>query len=214
MDETTLEEQPRRATRPQFPLWFLLFVLPTIAGLGFAIYANFQEQAKLRESLELQQVILQAKNVDVELEIKRWNVIAVRARRNWDRWKSADAVVDYLKIQMGRHEQGPVVFETVPSDSEMRLFFHQADDYDLRRLLQLMQQEYGTLGVGSKYAMFDLVSRLPQFVPGKVETLRRDVKELLAKVTNEDHAMVQAKANNAREAFQLDDEAISREAAS
>ena len=73
--------------RPQMSLWTLGIIVPTVAGLLFAMYANRQHQLQVRESLEVRVVELLRERDQVLQQAEHLFVVREIMRRNLAQWR-------------------------------------------------------------------------------------------------------------------------------
>ncbi|WDI44269.1 hypothetical protein [Bremerella sp. P1] len=195
-DQDIAQQPPKRA---QFPLWFLLFVIPTIAGLGLAIYTNWHRQSQMRSDLIAHQEVLHERMVTLESEIALVQYVDHQIQERADRWKTADAVVDYLK---GYHQRdGRSGFQAISVWHELRCFFVQADEQELHRLLKLMKEEFPDCEVQDQFTMLDLVVSIPEFAPAHAAALAGDAHQIADLVPPDGHPRLIEQATRLREVF-------------
>ncbi|QDU73241.1 hypothetical protein Pan97_02080 [Bremerella volcania] len=201
MSEIEQDESRQPAKRAQFPLWFLLFVLPTIAGLGIAIYTNWHEQARTRADLIAQRAVLLERVATLESEIALVEQISRQIQQRADRWKSTEAVVDYLT----RYNQleGRSGDESISAWDESRCFFVQADEQKLHRLMKRIQEEYPKGDVSNQFLLLDFAVRIPQFSPDYTAALAEDARQLAEMVPSDGDPLLKKQSIRLREAFGL-----------
>ncbi|MBA2113331.1 hypothetical protein [Bremerella alba] len=212
MPETEPDVAQPPSKRAQFPLWFLLFVIPTVAGLGSAIYANWQEQAQVRADLIAHQAVLHDRIATMESEIALVQQLDRQIYQQVYHWKTADAVVDYLTNyhqNEGSPEQG---FYEVPLWHDVNRFFLQADEADLHRLLKLMREAYPKCDDSNKYSILDLAVNVPVNAPRHVNALAEDARRLADVVPADANPLLRKQAKRLRQAFNLDEFSDGKEA--
>jgi len=214
MNETGQDATSTPEKRVQFPLWFLLFVIPTIAGLGFAIYTNGREQARASVDLLAQEAVLRDKIALLESEIARAQQVDQAVQWHADRWKSPEAVVDYFKSFHHNEESTEKAVYGFPFLHSIGAFFIQADEADLRRLLKLLREAYPTCDDSNKYSLLDFAIHIPTHAPSHVDALAEDARLLADVVPENARSELQQQAERLRRAFHLDkasqDEEIAR----
>lgn len=213
MSETDHDQASQPARRTQFPLWFLLFVIPTIAGLGFAIFSNWQEQARTRADLIAQRAILQDERAALWSEIALVDQVDQQIVREAGRWDSPDAVVHYLQSYHDNEGFANQGFYEVPFWHDINGFFLHADEADLHRLLALMRKNYPDCDNSNKYSMLEFAINLPTHSPGHVDALTEDAWRLAEDVSDDAHPLLKKQARRLRQAFPVDTDASDKEAA-
>lgn len=196
-----LTQQP--AKRAQFPLWFLLFVIPTIAGLGFAIYSNWKQQSQVRAELVAHQAILKAEIETLESEIALVRQIDLTIQGQADKWKSAEEVIRSLKGQSAEWETIGFGFIEIPIWHDSHTFLLQADEADLHQLVSLLREEFRKGSDSTKFAFLCFVAHIPDNAPQHVETLSEDVQQLVELISTDDDPRLKMKEKKIREAFNL-----------
>lgn len=204
MSETNQDVPQQPPKRAQFPLWFLLFVIPTIAGLGFAIYANWQEQSRTRADLIAQQVILRDKIAMLKTEIALARQVERQVQLQADHWKSADVVVHYLKAYRQHEGMYEPAFYDVPFRHDINGFFLQADEPEMHRLLELLRRAYPSCEESNKFAILDFATNIPIHAPDHVVALAEDARRLADLVSDDAHSALKERAESLRQAFNVD----------
>jgi len=202
IDQDAPHPPPKRA---QFPLWFLLFVLPTVAGLGSAIYANWQKQAQTGADLAAQQAILREKIAMLQSEIALAQQVHSQVRAQANRWKTPESVVAYLQRyyqDIEAHEHG---FYEVPLSHRISCFYVQADEQDLRRLLILLREAYPKCDSTNQYSLLDVAVKMPVYAPDKVDRLAGEARRLAEVVPNDSHPRIRQQVDKLLAAFHLDE---------
>lgn len=200
LDQDTAQQPPKRA---QFPLWFLLFVIPTVAGLGLAIYTNGHRQSQMRAELTAHQEVLHERIATLESEIALVQHVDRQIQERADRWKSADAVVDYLLKY--RKLEGRSGYEEVSTWHESRCFFVQADEPQLHRLLKLILEKYPESSVEDKVLLLNFVASIPQFAPDHTGTLADKARQLAKQVPEDGLPQLRESARRIRAVFPISD---------
>lgn len=202
MNETDQDIAPQPSKRAQFPLWFLLFVIPTIAGLGFAIFANWQEQARTRADLIAHQAMLRDKIAMLKSEIALAQQVDRQVQAEADRWKSPDTVADYLKSFHQNEKFSEPGFYEIMFVHDINIFFLHADEADLHRLLNLLQEAFPKCDDSNKFAILDFVLSIPTHAPSYRDALAADVQRLADLVPEDAPAKLREHAESLRQAFQ------------
>lgn len=197
--EPHLTQQP--AKRTQFPLWFLLFVIPTIAGLGFAIYSNWQEQVRTRADLIARRAVLRDKIALLDSEIALVEQVGRQIQQRADRWKSTEAVIDYLTLY--RQLEGRTSDESVSVWHELRCFFVQADEQKLHRLMKRIQEAYSKGDADDRFLLLDFAVSIPLFSPEHTKALKEDARQLAEMVPPDGPPLLKEQALRLRKAFDL-----------
>ena len=212
MSETDHDATPPPPKRAQFSLWFLLFVVPTITGLGIAIYTNWHQQARARADLAAHRAVLHEKIAHLKSEVALLKQVGWQIQRRADQWKSADAIVDHLKARNQREdiEEG-VLRDVAPWPSEYNVFFLQADEKELLRLLQLIRKEYRECDASTRFTLLSFTARIPEYAPEHVESLAEDARRLVEELPRDDQFLFLSKVNQLRDAFHLADPTIAEE---
>lgn len=212
MNETDQDVQQQPPKRTQFPLWFLLFVIPTVAGLGFAIYTNWHQQSQMRADLIAHQEVLRERIATMESEIALVEQMAKQIQWRADRWKSADSVVDYLKAyHENERAPGHGSFE-VPLGHDLNTFFLRADEGDMHRLLKLLRETYPACDNSNKYSLLDFAINIPTHAPHYVHALTEDARRLAEVVPDDANPLVRKQAQKLRQVFHLDETSGDEEA--
>lgn len=161
--------QPR-SRWPQFSLWFLLFVIPTVAGIVFSVYSAFAAQDKRFRDLMAEQALLIQECSEV------------KARMNG----LAKAEESLEKLINARNSPESVLFDiemTLPSwysmdESGPAYFFLQANDQQLHDLVDLLIERFPDSHPRIKPSILARLSCVPEYVvPERLEGLRDKVRK-------------------------------------
>ncbi|PQO36985.1 hypothetical protein C5Y96_07435 [Blastopirellula marina] len=155
MSETEQEIEQRPSQRTQFPLWFLLFVLPTIAGMIFAVYSAFAAQDKRYRDLMAEQAMLIQECSEAEARMSKLS----RAEQSFDgavtRWNSPDAVLSEIKTTNPTVHWG---------ERDLVYFFLQANDHQLHELVDLLAKEYPDSHPAIQARILECLRSFPEYV--------------------------------------------------
>ena len=165
--------------RFQFPLWVLMFVLPTIAGLLFAMYANQQRQLKVREELMMQQAELAEMLVELRHTGDDWLHLQAEMRERLQQYKDPQWVLTRMNhpfVPPTAPKQGSKGYCEVEDASDFLGFFVQANDDDMRTLLRKMEEVYPRTTHVTQFQILNLLARLPEFAPERMPAIAAEVK--------------------------------------
>ncbi len=198
-------EMPPKSNRTQFPLWFLLFVIPTIAGLAIAIFTNWRQQAQVRADLIAHREVLQARIQQMDSEIALVQQVDKQIRSYSNHWKSPTVVVQHLQ-RMGAHDGAPAkdIYE-VDRDHELSTFFVQANVQELKELLQLIREAYPQCDPATQSVMLDVAVNIPNYAPDAVTKLTEQARQLEEVLPKDGPPQLKQQASQLRQAFQLGD---------
>lgn len=205
MNATDPDETKPPATRAQFPLWFLLFVIPTIAGLAIAIYTNWHQQAQVRADLIAHREVLREKIATMESEIALVEQVDQQIRWHAYDWKSPTAVVQHLKNMRASDETPREGFYEVVLWPIAGTFFVQADTQDLEELLQRMREAYPESDPQAQFLMLELAVNIPVYAPDSVSELTEPARQLVEIVPEDGSPKLKQQASRIRTAFDLGD---------
>lgn len=168
-----------------------MFVLPTIAGLLFAMYANRQRQQKVREELLMQQVDLIDQRQAIKELQANWDSLQSDMQQNLREFQDSEKVIARLHhplIPPMNPIGGGSGYYEVEDASDFLFFFVQADDDDVRELFGKMQEVYPKASHITQFQILNLLARLPEFAPDRLNAIAEEVKvfvEPLKEQTNQ-----------------------------
>lgn len=200
--DVSREESPRRF---QFPLWALLFVIPTVVAMICGSYIPFRKQLERRT--ELQEQIALAEN-----EIRQHQRQAMHLRRSveeigqtLDHWRRPDAVIEYLLNPDDHRAYGyGILYSGVRSyPSDMQFFFARASDDDLKLLVRQMTAVYPGCNAEARFRILACLSMFPEFVPDRLHVVAKDVQRLATRQQDDPDEVVAITARDALKAFGL-----------
>lgn len=176
-----------------------MFVLPTIAGLLFAMYANQQRQLKVREELMMQQVGLHETLAELRRNRDGWRHLQDAMRKNLQKYKDPQWVLTRMNHPFApptAPKQGSQGYYEVEDASEFLTFFVQASDDDMRALLRKMEEVYPQTTHVTQFQILNLLARLPEFAPERMPAIAAEVKAFVEPLLeqNDQKLASQAKA--------------------
>lgn len=125
--------ETHKPTRPQFSLWFLLFVIPTIAGIAFGAYSAFAAQDKRFRDLMAEKAMLLRESSEAEVRKNKLTRAEHSLEKILAEWNSPEAVLFEIKTRPPAgysQERDPVYF------------FLQASDQQLQDLVDLLAERF------------------------------------------------------------------------
>ncbi|PQO27019.1 hypothetical protein [Blastopirellula marina] len=194
--------------RFQYPLWVFLFVLPTIAGLLFVMYANQQRQQKVREELLMRQVDLIEQRGEVSELQANWDDLRSDMQQNLREFKSPEKVIARLQHPLISSRDpigGGSGYYEVEDASDFLFFFVQANDDDVRELFGKMQEVYPKAPHVTQFQILNLLARLPEFAPDRMEAIADQVKQFIEPLKEQKNQKLAGEAQAVWKTFGFED---------
>lgn len=200
--DVSREEGPRRF---QFPLWALLFLMPTFVATVCGGWVAIQSQLAVRQELKEELAMLRTERDAIDDRVRRLRNVVEGNERSLAEWRSPGAVIKYLQ-GLRRDAQGRIT-SSYPFErrypSEMAYFFHQASDDDLRQLADLLSEVNPGRNPQECARRLECFSMFPEFVPDRLHVVAEDVKRMATPLQGHPHPEIAKSARMALQAFDL-----------
>ncbi len=177
------EPQPN-LLRGQFPLWVLLFVLPTLIAISCAVYLAFDAQAKEQTRLQDEEATHRLLLLSAQNHLSRLNRMNASLEIKQLQWKSPLSIVQMVK------NPPPATFNSQSAFTWVSLFlvhdsihfYLQASDEDLQQLVDQLIAIFPESRPEVQYRVLDCLEKLPLYVADRMEPVRKDIEDFLAKL--------------------------------
>lgn len=179
----TSDQEPKPSIlRGQFPLWVLLFVLPTLIAISCAVYLAFAAQAKEQARLQEQEARIRQELAAAHLRLARLNRLNASLEIKQLQWKSPFSIVQMVKNPPPKtpNAQSAFTWESLYLVSHSIHFYLQASDEDLRQLVDQLIAIYPESRPEVQYRVLDCLGKLPMYVADRVEVVRKDIEDFIA----------------------------------
>ena len=185
------EKQPRRS-RLQFSLGMLLFVIPTIAGLGFGYVSLTQQWERTIEQKQEQLAELVMQRKVAEMERARSFVMLDDVEQKLDQFREPEEIVRQtgLRLYGGGFAK---------DQNDLIYFERQANDDDLLELVSQLEAKLNDSSRAQVERIVTYLERLPQVAYQRRQVIAQKVRQ----------ALEAAEARN----FALDEESREKRAA-
>ncbi|RCS52862.1 hypothetical protein DTL42_08515 [Bremerella cremea] len=181
--------------RFRFPLWMLVFVLPTIAALGFAYLSLTWQWAKQIEQAQADIAQLKAEELmaSVENHFVRQQMAPIEAQL--EKYRQPQAIVQQAQLRLyggglGQTEWG------------LSYFAYQASDDDIRELVLGFQQELNDASEKHKLRILDFLERMLFVFADRKRLFAHDVSAIAKQLGNDPSAKVAARAKRVDALYQ------------
>ncbi len=153
---------------PQFPLWFLLFVLPTAAGASLGICTAFVRHEQRFHDLMAQKSIEIQNLSSAELQRDRLKQLSESLQKKQQEWQSVERVIAMVESP-GPYEifsrfDVPRRFSQVPVVKDSIHFYTQASDQQIEELVSQLIQRYPAADESAKLRILACLQNLPAYV--------------------------------------------------
>ncbi|PQO32540.1 hypothetical protein DTL21_20230 [Bremerella cremea] len=194
MNETS-EPQPN-LLRGQFPLWVLLFVVPTVIAISCALYLTFDAQAKEHARLLEEAAVAKQALAAAENRRDRLNRLNASLDIKQAQWRSPESIVLMVKARLPRMPGAPPDYwEPLYLVHPSMHFYIQATDDDLKQLVARLIEVYPDLQPEAKFRALDCLAKLPNyFLPHRVELVRPEIQEFAERLGDSLDARLRNKA--------------------
>lgn len=202
----TEEVSRQTCKRPQFSLWVLLFVVPTIAGMIFAVYSTFAAQEKRYRDLIAEEATLYQESKITEIRLGNLRRMMEAHHHRQEEWRKPESVLFYIKhmdlISQGERGSSGVSLLRLPTINDAIYSFTQANDEQLLDLVDLLIEQYPQLEVSIQYRVLECLKNLPAYVRRKrLESVRGKVVEFLEPLKDDPEEAIATQARDTLQAY-------------
>ncbi|MFN3150414.1 hypothetical protein [Bremerella sp.] len=159
--------QPR-SRWPQFSLWFLLFVIPTVAGALFGICAAFAMHQQRFHDLMAQQAVEIQELSNAELRRDRLKQLSESLQKKQQEWQSTQSVIAMVEgpgpYAIFSQVDVPGRFTHIPVVKDSIHFYAQASDEQLEELVNQLVQRYPAAEESVQLRILACLGSLPAYV--------------------------------------------------
>ncbi|RCS52866.1 hypothetical protein DTL42_08535 [Bremerella cremea] len=204
----TSDQEPKPSIlRGQFPLWVLLFVLPTLIASGCAVYLAFAAQAKEQARLQEQEARTRQELAAAQLRLSRLNRMNASLEIKQLRWKSPLSIVQAVKnpppktpsVQSASH------WEPLYLVRNSIHFYLQASDEELQQLVSQLIAIYPESRPEVQYRVLDCLEKLPAYVADRSELVRKEIEDFLATVPEDSDPRIQGMVRRLKVRYSIDE---------
>lgn len=184
-----------------------MFVLPTIAGLSFAIYAKHQRQQEAQEELMAIQAGLVEEQHAIAMQLANLTQVPDSIQQNLQNFKSPEQVIARLQnplVPQMNPNGGGGGYHEIEDASDFMFFFVQANDDDVRKLFARMQELYPHTTRITQFQILNLLARLPEFAPDRLDAIAGEVKAFVEPIRESKNQTLAKQAEAVWKTFDFD----------
>lgn len=185
----------------QYPLWAILFVVPTAAAVVFGYWS-----ARTRMLDEQKQGIIQAETLRAEQEAAIERANQIRRLVEWneaklEKWRSPKAVIHAIReaSRIVGINGGYSGWDKISGD--LLFFFTQASDEDLRTLMAEFQATDLQQLPQSRARTMQVLGVFPEFIPERLHVVEKEARALIEKARDDSYLAASVQAEWAEKAF-------------
>ncbi|PQO27021.1 hypothetical protein [Blastopirellula marina] len=204
----TSDQEPQPSIlRGQFPLWVLLFVLPTLIAIGCAVYLAFAAQAKAQARLQDQEARIRQDLVAAQQRLARLNRLNASLEIKQLQWKSPFSIVQMVKNPPPKapNTQSVFTWESLYLVHHSIHFYLQASDEDLRQLVDQLIALYPESRPEVQYRVLDCLEKLPLYMADRIEVVRNDIEDFIATLPEDSDPRIQEVVGRLKSRYPIDE---------